>query len=137
MTGMFVNCKKLKELDLSGFNTAHTQTMTDMFSGCTSLTKLNLSSFDTEKVTNMGLMFSGCSNLISIIVGSKWKTTNASSSNYMFNGCTALVGEDGTTVGATVDRTYAHTNAGGYLTKAQVSVTGNKIHDNYGNFFLI
>ena len=52
MNGMFKNCEKIKNLNLSNFNTKNVINMDDMFSGCSSLLSLDLSNFNTEKVKN-------------------------------------------------------------------------------------
>ncbi len=132
MNGMFYGCSSLTSLDLSRFNTANMTNMTNMFSGCSSLTSLDLSNFSTANVTNMSSMFKGCSLLTSLDVSSfntanvtdmysmfkdcsSLKTIycndawNPSSSDNMFNGCTALVGGKGTTYNDAnpKDKTYA------------------------------
>lgn len=60
-SGMFNNCEKLRELDLSGWNTEKVISMAIMFQGCTSLEKLDISSFNTKRVNNMIGMFNGVS----------------------------------------------------------------------------
>ena len=66
MSGMFIGCKKLSQLNLSNFNTKKVVSMKEMFYGCSSLTSLNLSNFNTEKVQNMKYMFDSCSSLTSL-----------------------------------------------------------------------
>ena len=66
MSGMFIGCKKLSQLNLSNFNTKKVVSMKGMFYGCSSLTFLNLSNFNTEKVQNMKYMFESCSSLTSL-----------------------------------------------------------------------
>ena len=56
MNSMFYHLQKMKELDLSSFDTSKVTDMAYMFQS-TKLTKINLSSFDTSKVTNMKWMF--------------------------------------------------------------------------------
>ena len=122
MEGMFANCKKLKPLDLSAFDTRNVTNMKFMFSSCSSLTSLDLTSFDTRKVTDMMLMFYECANLTSIYVWNGWNTDNVTKSDGMFNQCKNLVGGQGTTYdNAHIDKAYAHVDGGkdnpGYLTK--------------------
>ena len=62
-SGMFNNCEKLTELDLSSFNTKKVLSMAIMFQGCGSLRKLDISSFDTARVNNMTGMFNGVHSL--------------------------------------------------------------------------
>lgn len=66
MSGMFIGCKKLSQLNLSNFNTKKVVSMKEMFYGCSSLTSLNLSNFNTEKVQDMNGMFDSCSSLTSL-----------------------------------------------------------------------
>ena len=60
---MFYNCKSLKSINLSSFNTNNVTDMNEMFSGCESLESIDLSSFNTNNVTNMNGMFYGCESL--------------------------------------------------------------------------
>jgi surface protein len=77
-------------------------------------------------VTEMGTMFFDCTNLRAIFVGSDWTTASLiNSDNYMFDGCTSLVGGQGTTYDAKhEDATYAHIDGGpsnpGYLSDKNV-----------------
>ena len=57
MSYMFYECKSLKELNLSNFNTNNVINMEYMFCGCSSLQELNLSNFNTSNVYNMNRMF--------------------------------------------------------------------------------
>ena len=66
MVGMFCDCSKLTELDLSGFDTSNVTIMSFMFQYCSSLTELDVSGFDTAKVilmNGMNGMFQGCGRL--------------------------------------------------------------------------
>ena len=68
LRGMFLNCNRLKELDLTGFNTANVKDMCDMFSGCTNLVTIYVSEgFTTESIATVGadrIMFRGCAKLV-------------------------------------------------------------------------
>ena len=57
MSYMFYECKSLKELNLSNFNTNNVRNMEYIFCGCSSLQELNLSNFNTSNVYNMNRMF--------------------------------------------------------------------------------
>ena len=83
---MFVNCRKLKELDLSTFYTSNVTNMQKMFNNCNELTSLDLSSFDTRNVTDMSWMFSGNNKLTVIYVGQNWITDGADVTG-LFNEC--------------------------------------------------
>ena len=120
MTYMFLDCKKLTNLDLSGFNTEKAKYMMGMFSGI-GLTELDLSNFNTARVTITNSMFQNCDNLATIYVGEGWSTASVTNSLNMFDGCTSLVGGKGTTYDANhVDAAYAHIDGGpsdpGYFT---------------------
>lgn len=78
-------------------------------------------------------MFRGCSNLKAIIVGDNWNTDGIYSSADMLGGCSSLMGEGGARIvsGTTVDKTNAHTNTNGLLTKKTVEVATNDGGDGY------
>ena len=64
-------------------------------------------------------MFSECKNLTTILVGSNWKQENilsSANSQNMFVNCNSLIGNDGTRIGTSIDKTNAHAGEGGYLT---------------------
>lgn len=109
-------------IGLENLNTSDVTSMYGMFWQCSALTTLNLSSFFTQSVTNMGNMFAGCRALTTITVSSGWTTSNVAESNEMFEGCTSLVGRNGTTYNSNhTDVSFAHIdseNDPGYLTGA-------------------
>ena len=117
----FFGCTHLETfIGLEYFNTSNVTNMASMFHGCTELPSLDLSSFNTSNVTEMKMMFYECPNLTTIAVSSGWSTANVSSSDYMFEGCTSLVGGSGTTYDSShTDASYAHVDGGssnpGYL----------------------
>jgi len=123
MQYMFSNCSALTSLNLSGFNTANVTNMYGMFQSCSALTNLDLSSFNTANVTNMYGMFLACSALTTIKVGGGWSTSSVTvaNGNFMFGGCTNIVGGRGTTFNDNYTGTsYAHIDKAphdpGYLT---------------------
>ena len=117
----FFGCTHLETfIGLEYFNTSNVTNMASMFHGCTELPSLDLRSFYTSNVTEMKMMFYECPNLTTIAVSSGWSTANVSSSDYMFEGCTSLVGGSGTTYDSShTDASYAHVDGGssnpGYL----------------------
>ena len=133
MGGMFYGCSKLASLDVSHFDTSKADHIGayfyedgyvngGMFQGCSSLTSLDLSSFNTSNVESMGLLFRGCSKLKTIYVSEGWTTDAVTCDDYMFTGCTALVGGKGTVYNAShVDKEYARIDGGpsapGYFTE--------------------
>ena len=97
MSGMFMECVALEEIDLSHLNTSKVTSMNNMFAMNMNLRTLDLSSFDTSNVTDMGYMFGGCNQLTTITVSDKWSTANVTEKdNYMFGECTNLIGGMGT-----------------------------------------
>ena len=70
MSCMFSECKCLKEIYFSSFNTKQVKNMSCLFLHCKSLTKLDISSFDTNQVEDMSHMFMGCSSLKEINLSS-------------------------------------------------------------------
>ena len=123
MAYMFYNCSGLTGIDLSHFNTSRVTTMRTMFGSCQALESLDLSHFNTSQVTNMEYMFYSCANLRTIFADSGWSTAAVTYSSNMFEGCTSLVGGQGTTWSSSnpKDKTYAHIDGGtsnpGYFTE--------------------
>ncbi len=89
MSGMFLQCTSLTELDLSHFDTSKVTDMSYMFCWCTSLENLDLSSFNTSKVDNMYYMFYYCPKLVSLNVSS-FNTSNVTNMGFMFGICQVL-----------------------------------------------
>ena len=121
MVSMFQGCKKLSSLTLSHFNTQKVKTTSHMFDDCRSLGSLDLSSFNTESVWDMSYMFSGCNALHTIYSSTNWTTENVSLSSSMFQGCSNLMGGQGTAFDSNyTDSKYAHIDGGtanpGYFT---------------------
>ena len=86
-------CKKLKNIDVSSFDTKNVTNMEWMFSDCESLLNIDVSSFNTIKVTNMREMFYGCRNLIDLDL-SNFNTVNVMYFNDMFYRCYNLIDLD-------------------------------------------
>ena len=122
----FAFLSNLQEIiGLQYLNTSNVTDMYGMFWECWALSKLNLTYFYTAGVTDMGNMFAGCRSLTTITVSSGWTTSNVSQSSAMFEGCTSLVGVNGTTYNSNhTDVSFAHIdseNDPGYLTGATSS----------------
>ena len=109
----FFNMTNLSEITgLEYLNTDSITIMRHMFQK-TNLTTLDLSHFNTGKLVNTYSMFNSSANLKTIYVGDGWTTANVTTSSYMFNGCTNLVGGMGTTYDANhIDKAYAHIDGG-------------------------
>ena len=95
MSGMFRGIQRIKELDLSSFDTSNVTDMSDMFytywmdDGYSELEKLDLSSFNTSKVTNMSNMF-GYQRRIEELDLSSFDTSNVTNMSNMFSDCRNL-----------------------------------------------
>ena len=92
MDNMFNQCLQLTSLDLSNFDTQKVTNMSNMFFYCTGLKTVDISNFNTQAVKNMDSMFGYCTNLATIYVGENFVTTNARSSDNMFDNCQLLKG---------------------------------------------
>lgn len=109
------------DVDFSLFDTRKVTNMMSMFFNCTNIYSLDLSTFDTQNVTRTGSMFNNCKNLETIYVDDTWTMDKVSGSFMMFDGCTNLKGERGTTYDENhTDAEYAHVDGGtsnpGYFT---------------------
>ena len=123
MVWMFDGCSSLESIDLRSFNTVSATSMSYMFKDCRKLTSLDLGSFNTTNVKDMVRMFAGCTSLKTVYANSDWgKSTILVNSEGMFEGCTSLVGGNGTKCdGANnTGKTYARIDNGesapGYFT---------------------
>ncbi len=123
MAWMFCSCESMVDLDLSTFNTDKVTSFLGMFSNCYALPFLDLSSFNTGNVTNMGSMFRKCQSLGAIRCAKDWSQSAVlENSGNMFQGCTLLIGEKGTTCDGKnhIDVAYARPDGGeskpGYFT---------------------
>ena len=63
---MFYQCKDIKTINLSNFNSSEVTTIEKMFFECSSLVSLNLSNLITSNVKNMGSMFYNCETLATL-----------------------------------------------------------------------
>ena len=89
MSEMFADCKSLRTLDVSHFDTSQVRNMSRMFYWCESLEKLDLSHFDTSRVEDMSWMFSQCESLEELDV-SHFDTSRVENMISMFNDCEEL-----------------------------------------------
>ena len=89
MEGMFAYCYKLRELDLSSFDTSNVTDMGFMFQECKELASLDVSNFNTASVTNMFYMFNACKTLKSLNLTS-FNTLEVEKMEHMFDYCISL-----------------------------------------------
>ncbi len=90
---MFQGCENLEEVKVSSFNTTNATDMRCMFERCKKLKSLDLCSFDTGKVTNMSNMFYGCESLTELNLSS-FNTSNVTNMRMMFSNCQNLASLD-------------------------------------------
>ena len=89
MSYMFRGCSKLRDLNVTGWNTSQVQNMSSMFENCTVLQDLDVSSWNTSNVHNMAAMFYFCSELKSLNL-TGWDTSSVQYTTSMFYNCTQL-----------------------------------------------
>ena len=117
MSFMFRNCSNLTNISgLENLNTSNVTNMRNMFYGCSALTVLDLSSFDVSKVVYINQIFDGCKSLKRIYSKNDWNTqySGTTSTAYMFNDCTSLIGGNGTAFDSDhIDKEYARIDRAG------------------------
>ncbi len=95
---------------MENLNTSEVESMEYMFRRCP-LTSLDLSHFNTANLSFTQNMFYNCSKLKTIYVSNDWTVENVPYDEYMFYGCTNLVGGQGTTFNySETGKKYAHTS---------------------------
>ena len=117
----FYECEKLESIsNIGNLHTDYVTNMSQMFEYCAKLTSLDLSGFNTAKTTNTSEMFYGCGRLQTIYASSLFTTGQIADGDYMFEGCSALRGGNGTSYSSShIDQTYARidsSSAKGYFT---------------------
>lgn len=89
MANMFLKCKKLYTLNISGWDTRNVINMGSMFSGCEKLKSLDLCGWDVRKVKNMNLMFQSCYSLETLNI-SGWDISSLETMVLMFQASSVL-----------------------------------------------
>ena len=92
-SNMFYNCKAIKSIDLSSFNTKNITNMSNMFYNCENLIFINFSNFNTENVINMKNMFKQCYSLTTITLN-MFVTNKVNNMHGMFHSCDKLINLD-------------------------------------------
>ena len=111
---LFYNLSDIQGLEY--LDTRQVTKMGAMFQECSSLKELDLSNFDTHNVTMMNNMFEDCTHLVSIFIGDGWDTSSLISDFRMFDNCTSIAGQDGTTYDSNqTGKSKAHAGEGGYM----------------------
>lgn len=91
---------KKVQFDNGYTSNVHPTTCAYWFKDFTSLTTIDLRSLNTDNLTDMSHMFDGCSSLTTILVPDDWATNSEAVGDKMFDGCTKLIGNKGTTYNA-------------------------------------
>lgn len=81
---IFCRCKKLKHIDVDGWNMSGSTDMNSIFSGCESLEDINVSNWDVSNVTNLRCAFQGCYALKELNV-SNWNVSKVTNFFYTFS----------------------------------------------------
>lgn len=90
MSFMFLECKKLKKLDLSKWNTENVTSMSGMFKDCQQLTEIiGIENIKTKQTLYMHDMFYNCFKLKKIDIN-KWNTSQVMTMESMFKNCKSL-----------------------------------------------
>ena len=109
MRDLFCDCAKLKDIDMSNFNTSKVEDMIGMFARDYALEYLDLMNFDVSSIKKISSIFSSCTSLKTIYVSNSFKFSNKLTDGAgMFTGATKLVGGNGTEFNSTkVNNTMA------------------------------
>lgn len=87
--GIFGECSKLKDVDLSALNTSAAKNFSFFFYGCEALENVDVSNVVTSAATNLSAFFYGCNNLKSADLSS-WDTSSVTDMSHMFSGCNSI-----------------------------------------------
>ena len=124
---MFQECKELASLDVSNFNTASVTNMFYMFNACKTLKSLNLTSFNTSEVENMENMFDYCISLTTIYCNDDWSKGKVQHSGSMFDRCSQLKGAVSYEID-NEDVTYANPTTGYFTGSEAYAVVDENAH---------
>lgn len=89
LSGLFIGCNKLTNIDISGLNTSKVTNMSYMFCECNSLKEIDISHFNVRNVRNMNSMFYECYSLTKIEMF-KTETPALEDIINMFDSCSHL-----------------------------------------------
>lgn len=85
---MFWNCKSLETIvGIEDLNLSNSTSLRGMFNNCKKLKKLDLSAWDTKNINNIELLFNDCENLEEVIGLEGWVTTNITDKVQAFHKC--------------------------------------------------
>ena len=86
---LFFNCKNLKFVDFSNFNSEYNVSLRALFRNCENLQTINFIDFNTKNVSDMSFLFWNCQKLEKLNLSS-FNTNNVMSMNTMFSDCFSL-----------------------------------------------
>lgn len=125
----------VEELKFYNFHTSEVSTFKGCFSNLKKLKTLDLSGWDLSGATNAGGMFSSCSELTTIyapnwasIYAPSWSSVHGGTSDAMFNGCTNLSNAGFSYSNSKASGEYA-TTMQGYFTPPRYSPDYGKINN--------
>ena len=106
MTGMFMHCFNLKEINIRNIDAQKLECIAFLFDSCKRMESVNMD-LNASKIKNMSSVFSGCKRLTSVNFG-QINTTEVISMRAMFAGCTAIQNLDLTEFNTknTIDMTH-------------------------------
>lgn len=114
---MFYLCVQLKSIDTSQWDTSNVTDMFGTFRMCQSIEVFDLSNFDTSNVVYTDYLFQYCQKLKTIYVSDKWNNDKVTSSDCMFQGCSALKGAISFSTDNATDITLANYETGYFTFK--------------------
>ena len=86
---MFMDCKKILEINFSNFDASNITYLSETFKNCEKLISLNLSDWDISKVTQISSLFENCKELTSIELPDFTKS-ELNAINRVFSSCNKL-----------------------------------------------
>lgn len=90
ISGIFNDCEKLSNLDVSKWNVSNVTSMEKAFANNYLIKSLNLSNWDTSNCENSQMMFYSDTALTSIGNTSNWNVSQITTTHSMFEGCSKL-----------------------------------------------
>lgn len=106
---MFFECTELTKINnIHNLHTENVENMMWMFGRCKKIKEIDVTGFDTSKVTAMENMFSNCEKLETKYVSNSFNIDSVTSSKDMFQYSAKLIGGNGTKYSSSfIDKTYA------------------------------
>lgn len=91
LSSCFANCRELKYLNLTGWDTSKVTTTANMFDGCYHLVEIKgIENFDVSSCVNISKMFNNCNDIQKLNLSSWEISTSLTTMNEMFYSCRNL-----------------------------------------------